>query len=343
VTDLGTLDTLVNNFTSAIAGTWGPQLFLYLQPVLLGIIVLQFGLVAVEATVQRDIPLLLSHTMMGLFRIGIVWSIYTYGFTWANSVVQTGQTLGNDISGFGMTASGVFDTGLSCMKTIFAAKATGAWYLEGFEKLEFFAVGLAVMLCWAAASIIYAGALIEASLLVYVAPLIVAFTPLSWTFEMLLIWARSLLAIAFKTALILMTLAVGMALSSNWIANFTATAPTFSTDIWNLLIGVVEAIIFAYCVWRIPNKISGLTAGAATIGFGEAALGFAGGRASAAYSSLTGGSGNGGSSGGGNSSGGSNSNGGNGGAGSSGGGTANSAGQATQQLAAKVQATLTQG
>jgi uncharacterized membrane protein YgcG len=203
------------------------------------------------------------------------------------------------------------------------------------------------MLCWAAASIIYLGALIEAALLVYVGPLIIAFTPLSWTFEMLLLWGRSLLGIAFKSALILMTLALGMVLANQWTAAFTASSSTFTTDIWNLLIGVVEAILFAYCVWKVPNRISGLTAGAAFIGFGEAALGMAASRAGAAYGALSshGSSNNSGSSGSGGSGGGSNSGGGGGGSGSSAGGnTPNNPGQqAAQQMAAKVQTALTQG
>src|SRR5262249_24926446 len=50
----------------------------------------------------------------------------------------------------------------------------------------------------------------------------------------------------------------------------------FTTDMWNLLVCIVESVLFAYCVWRFPNRISGLTAGAASIGFGEAILGLAG-------------------------------------------------------------------
>ena len=136
-------------------------------------------------------------------------------------------------------------------------------------------VGVAVMLAWAVASIIYLGALIEATLLVYVAPLVIAFTPLSWTFELLLTWGRSLLGISFKAALILMTLAIGMVLANDWIAAFNASSATFTTNIWNLLIAVVEAILFAVCAWKIPNRISGLAGGAAVIGFGEAVLGMA--------------------------------------------------------------------
>src|SRR5262252_6810874 len=91
--DFGTLDSVLNNFTSAISGVWGPQLFFYLQPVLLAIIVLQFGLVAAEATVERDVPLLISHTMIGLLRIGVVWSIFNVGLPPdVRAAIQSNQT-----------------------------------------------------------------------------------------------------------------------------------------------------------------------------------------------------------------------------------------------------------
>jgi type IV secretory pathway TrbL component len=342
MTDLGTLDTVLHTFTNAISGTWGPQLVFYLQPVLLAIIVLQFGLVAAEATIERDIPLIISHTMIGLLRIGVVWSIFTNGFTWANSIIQTGQVLGNNISGFGLTPSGVFDNGISVMHTIFATKAAGTWFNEFFEKFEFFLVGFFVMLAWAVASIIYLGALIEGVLLVYLGPLIIAFTPLSWTFEMLLIWGRSLLGIAFRTALILMTLAVGMVLANGWIADFTASAATFTTDVWNLLIGLVEAMLFAFCAWKLPNTISGLAGGAAVIGFGEAVLGMAAAGGASAYGAISGLGGSGNNS---NASNGAGSGGGSGassGGGGSGGQPNNNTGsqQAAQEMAAKVQTAL---
>jgi hypothetical protein len=342
VTDFGVLDTMLGNFTSTISGVWGPQLFYYLQPVLLAIIVLQFGLVAAEATIERDVALLISHTMIGLLRIGVIWSIFTYSFTWANSIVQTGQVLGSNISGFGLTPSGVFNTGISVMQTIFHAKAAGSWFNEGFEKVEFFIVGLFVMLAWAIASIIYLGCLIEAALLVYVGPLVIAFTPLSWTFEMLLIWGRSLLGMAFKTALILMTLAVGMSLANTWIANFQASSTTFTTDIWNLLIAVVEAMLFAFAVWRLPNSISGLAGGAAIVGFGEALLSTGAAWASGGGSSNdSSGDENGGGSGGSGGGGGGSSTGSSSGDGRSGSGQPPS--PTAQELAAKVQTALLKG
>jgi hypothetical protein len=123
----------------------------------------------------------------------------------------------------------------------------------------------------------------------------------------------------------------------------TATSKTFTTNIWNLLVAIVESLVFAVAVWRVPNRISGLTAGAAFIGFGEAVLSMVGGgarnAATGAYQIATSNSGSSGSGGSGNSAGGGS--GGNGRAGSSG---SNASGQqAAQQMAAKVQTALTQG
>jgi hypothetical protein len=55
-----------------------------------------------------------------------------------------------------------------------------------------------------------------------------------------------LLATAFKAALILMTLAVGMTLANTWIADYNASAATFTTNIWSLLVAAVDAIVFAF-------------------------------------------------------------------------------------------------
>jgi P-type conjugative transfer protein TrbL len=278
VTGTGVLDQVLNNFTGAISGTWGPSLSAYLLPLLMGIVVLQFGLLAAEAAATHDIPLLLVHVMLGIIRIGIVVAIFQHAFDWGNDIVNTGQVLGDEISGFGLTPSGILASGAGIAHTIFHAKAVGSWYVELFEDVEFFLVGLFVEACWLAAAIIYLWTLIEASLLVYTGPLVIAFTPLSWTFDMLVVWGKSLLGIAFKLCLILMTLALGMTLASAWIADFTANATTLTSNIDSLLIAVIEAVLFAVCVWKIPNSISGLAAGAAALGFGEAVVAVAASR-----------------------------------------------------------------
>jgi P-type conjugative transfer protein TrbL len=276
--DGGLLDTVLNNFTSAISGSWGPSLSAYLLPLLLALVCLQFGMIAIEAAISRDIPLLLVHILLGIIRVGIVVAIFQHAFEWGNDITQTFQQLGQNIGGFGPTVAGpseVFNYGAKIMQVIFHAKAAGSWYNETVQSIEFFITGVVVMACWAVASLIYLGCLIEVALLVYAGPLIICVTPLSWTADLLITWARSLLSIGFKVALILMTLGIGITLATQWKADIAASASTLTTNIWNLLIAIVESAIFAFCVWKVPDRLSGLAPGAAILGFGEAVAGVA--------------------------------------------------------------------
>jgi P-type conjugative transfer protein TrbL len=337
--DGGLLNTVLHDFVSAITGNWGPNLQVYLLPLLLALVTLQFGLVAIEATIARDVPLLLMHVLLGIIRVSIVVAIFDHAFDWGNDIVQTGQMIGADIAGLSPTNLGpsdVFNAGGKIMETIFAAKAHGSWLQEAVQCLEFLFAGIAVMFAWAAAALLYLGCLLEAALIVYAGPLVIAFTPLSWTFDMLISWAKSVLAIAFKVALILMTLGVGMLLANGWVANIAATSITLTSDLSPLLIPIVESLIFVYVVWKVPTRISGLAFGAAAVGFTQDLIAM--GASSAAGSTSRGGGSSGGSGGGGGGSG-----------GSSGGGESPSllshAGQAARDgakaLASKVQSMLT--
>jgi P-type conjugative transfer protein TrbL len=296
MSDGGLLDTILNNFQSAISGAWGPSLSAYLLPLLLALVTLQFGLIAMEAAIARDFPLVLMHILLGIIRVSIVVAIFQHSFDWGNAIVDTGQDIGIAIGGLApsaMTPSGVFNTGLSMSQTIFAAKASGGWLQEIFQDIEFIICGLAVTFAWCIAALLYLGCLLEATALVYLGPLLIAFTPLSWTFDMLITWGKFLLRITFKIAIILATLAVGMALATEWVTATTANATTFTTDIWNLLVAVVESAVFVWFTWKLPNTISGLTGGAALLGFGEAVVAMG---AQAAGHSVSGATGSGGGS-----------------------------------------------
>jgi hypothetical protein len=152
-------------------------------------------------------------------------------------------------------------------------------------------------------------------------------------------WAKSVLAIGFKIALILMTLGVGMLLANQWVATITATSVTLTSDLSPLLIPIVESLIFVYVVWKIPTRISGLAFGGAVTGFTQDLIAMGASRAAGSVQSAGGGGGGSGSGGG--SAGGDG--GGNGGGGSP--GLLSQAGQAAVQgakaLASKVQAKLT--
>ena len=289
------LNNVLNNFTGAISGSWGPYLQAYLYPLLLSLVCLQFGMIAIEATIGRDIPLVLMHILLGILRIGVVVAIFQHATEWGNDIVQTFQRVGENIAGgsVAFTPSSVFNHGGALMQALFAAKAHGGWTTEAVQALEFFFAGIAVMIAWALAGLLYLGTLIEVALLVYAGPLIISVTPLTWTFDLLIAWGRSVLSIGFKVALILMTLAIGTALADEWIAAMDPAS--FTTNIWNILVIVIESAIFVYCVWKIPNRLSGLVPGAAVLGFGEAVAGMAASATGSALNAARGGGGSGGS------------------------------------------------
>src|SRR5215469_17075482 len=173
------LDTVLRSFTDAITGSWGPNLNTTLLPLLLLLVTLQFGLIAIEAAIARDIPLLLIHVLLGIIRVAIVVAIFDNAFEWATDIVQTGADIGTNISGISptsLTPSGVFNTGLSVAQTIFAAKASGGWLSDAVQAVEFLLVGTAVGAAWLVASLLYLGALLESILLIYGGPLVIAFT-----------------------------------------------------------------------------------------------------------------------------------------------------------------------
>jgi P-type conjugative transfer protein TrbL len=278
--DNGFLDHVLADFTNAISADWGPGLQIIMAKLLLAIIVLQFGLIAVDCITNHDISRLLMDLVLGIIRIGVVYAVFINLFDWGNDVVQTGVQIGQTISTLSplsLTPSGVWNTGLILFKTILQAKASGGWLTGFVQWIQFFVVAVTVMLCWLGAAIVYFGALLEAAALVYGGSLVIAFSPLGWTFEIFMHWVMSVLGIAVKLAILLMTLAVGMVLANEWTANIAATSTTFTTNVWNLLFVVAESLVFVYLVWKLPLRFTRLIGGSPLFSFGEAVLAMAAG------------------------------------------------------------------
>jgi type IV secretion system protein TrbL len=251
-----------------------------LRPLLLSLVCLQFGMIAIEGTIARDIPLVLMHILLGIIRVGIVVAIFEHSTEWGGDVVQTFRQVGENIGLTAATPCSVFDQGGQLASAIYHAKAYGHWFTAPIESLEYVIEALFVWGAWVIASLLYLGVLIEAVLLVYAGPLIISVTPVTWTFDLLIAWARSVLSIGFKVALLLMTLGVGTVLANQWIA--AVDPATFILSVENGLLLLIESIIFAYCVWKVPNRLSGLVPGAAVLDFGEALAGMAAGAAKGA-------------------------------------------------------------
>jgi len=125
ITDGNILDTVLNNFTAAITGSWGPYLEAYLHPLLLALVCLQFGMIAVEATIARDVPLVLMHVMLGIIRVCIVIAIFEHATEWGGDIVQTFRQVGENIGLTAATPSSVFNQGGKLASAIYHAKAYG--------------------------------------------------------------------------------------------------------------------------------------------------------------------------------------------------------------------------
>jgi type IV secretory pathway TrbL component len=145
-----------------------------------------------------------------------------------------------------------------------------------------------IVTCWSGAALIYLGGLLESAALVYGGPIVIAFTPFHWTAELLVRWALSVLAVAIKIAILLMTLAVGMAIAQGWTVALSEASSTLTTNLWNLMLSAVESLIFVYLVLKLPALFSNLIGGSPLFTFGESfismATGALGGAAASAGS-----------------------------------------------------------
>src|ERR1051326_6245634 len=61
--------TILSNFTGAISGSWGPGLMGSMLPLLLALVVLQFGIIAVESAISRDVPYMMMYVVLGIMRV----------------------------------------------------------------------------------------------------------------------------------------------------------------------------------------------------------------------------------------------------------------------------------
>jgi type IV secretory pathway TrbL component len=102
-------------------------------------------------------------------------------------------------------------------------------------------------------------------------------------------WALSVLALAIKIAILLMTLAVGMAIAGEWTEALYAASGTLTTNLWNLMLSAVESLLFVYLVLKLPTLFTNLVGGSPLFTFGEGfistAMGALGGAAQAVGSS----------------------------------------------------------
>jgi type IV secretory pathway TrbL component len=176
------------------------------------------------------------------------------------SIINTGIQIGQAVTGQSpnvLTPSGVFNAGLSMVGTLWHAKAAAGW-LHPIMELEFLLVSIGIVLSWTAAALIYLGALLEGAWIVYVGPILICFSTLSSTAPMLIQWATRVLAIAIKIAVLLLVLAVGMSLAQIWGQQLAENSTTIGTNLWWLVLSLVQSVVFAYLVYKVPGAVTSL-------------------------------------------------------------------------------------
>ena len=290
-TDRNLLNTVLQVFTVQLQA-WYPLLLLYGVRLLSVLAFVQFAYIAVDLAATHDASGILDSITTAVIRLGLVYVILNHAQDWGEAVINTGISVGQAVSGQSpnvLTPSGVFQMGLNIAGTLLGAKARGGW-LNPVADAEVFFTVIAVVLAWAAAAFIYLGTLLEAAWVIFVGPILISFSALSSTAPLLVRWAASVLGIAIKTAALILVLAVGMGLAQDWGNQLSSNAASIMTNVWWLVLSIVQSILFFYFVLKVPGAIASLVAGT-MFSFGEAFASAVGGAASAAGSAALGGAG----------------------------------------------------
>jgi P-type conjugative transfer protein TrbL len=174
------LNQTLQTFTTQIE-SWYPQLLLYSTRLLGVLVFIQFAYIAADLAASHDATRLLDNMVTAVIRVGLVYVLLNNAVDWGHAVINTGIQIGQTVTGESpdvLTPSGVFNAGLNMVGTLWRDKAAGGW-LHPVQDVEFMFVSIGVILCWAAAALIYLGALLEGAWIVYVGPILICFSALS--------------------------------------------------------------------------------------------------------------------------------------------------------------------
>ena len=281
-TDGNLLNSVLQAFTTQLQA-WYPLVLLYGVRLLGVLAFVQLAFIAVDLAATHDASGIVDSITAAVIRLGLVYVILNHAQDWGEAVINTGLAVGQAVSGQSpkvLTPSGVFQMGLNMAGTLLGAKAKGGW-LNPIEDAEMFFTVIVVVLAWAAAAFIYLGTLLEAAWVIFVGPILICFSALSSTAPMLVRWATSVLGIALKTAVLILVLAIGMGLAQDWGNQLNSNAASIMTNLWWLVLSIVQSILFFYFVLKVPGAIVTLVAGT-MFSFGEAFASAVGGAVSAA-------------------------------------------------------------
>ena len=268
--DLQLLNQTLATLTAQIAA-WYPQILILATDLLAAVAFLQLGLVMFSAATSRNLHTMIHHLGLGFFRIGLVYAVMANTDVWGNALIDGAAQFAQQVSGQSpevITPSGIFNVGLNTAGIILTAKGHGSW-LHPVQDIEFFFTEIVVVLAWAMIALFYLGTLLKAAWTVYTGPIYIAFSAFDATFPMLLRWFQQVLALGLRLILLVLLLAVGLGIAQTWAAQLAANATAITTDLWYLILSVVQAIVFLYMVKTVPDEAANIV-GTQISTFGEA-------------------------------------------------------------------------
>lgn len=271
------LDNALANFLGTIQTVWYDAITIYGAEILLLLVIVALGINWLAAFSQRDAGRLVDSTAHSLIAAGVLYVIFLHAREWSTAVLDTFIQLAQLITGLSPAAlnpSGIISSGITTCILFWKAAAHAMWTLSPISAVEAFICGILVMVSFTAAAIIYILAMIEVWAIMISGMLLIAFATIPWVAATLPTWGLSILSRSMKIFTMLAVLAVGLALAQGWATDMAASSGTISSNISRMLQAIVESLLFAACVYFVPNSLARLVAGSSgsAIGLGEALL-----------------------------------------------------------------------
>jgi hypothetical protein len=137
---------------------------------------------------------------------------------------------------------------------------------------------------WFCAAVILLMVQLQAAFCLALGPIVVAFSGMEISFNILVDWIWGLVGLALKIVAVVLVLTEGVQLARNWIGSLAASGGTLGITAYDGLV-LVSSLLLFYCVWKLPNIIEGYVGGSPSLGLGESIMGSIAGASSRAAAS----------------------------------------------------------
>jgi hypothetical protein len=261
ITSDGIMNGALNGFIAAING-YLPLLIFWGGQLLSAIVYVGFGYMLIQAVSHRDWYGTLMAFGWGVFRMSLVYVFLANLESWGSAFPTAFQVIAANITGQSpdvLTPSGMYGLGLNLVAIIRNNFHLGAWFTHPLADLELHGITIFVQIIWFAIACVYWAVLLETHWIVAKGAVTVAFAGFEYTFGCLQTWIISLIQIGVSLLGVMMVLAIGLILTSQWTTQIAGMGAGFNAnETQNGLTALLEAFILFWSVWVLPRKAAGL-------------------------------------------------------------------------------------